>query len=120
MQHLIDKIKQHPDYHQSGMILCHEGVVRQNSKDGKKVTGLRVKVNKEALQKIMNHYRERPGIIDILVEIHHDMDLNIGDTIMSLVVAGDIRKNVISTLSEALDDIKLSVTSKTEYYDESE
>jgi len=117
MQHLIDQIKQHPDYHLSGMILCHEGIVRQTSTNGKKVTGLRVKVNKQALHKIIAHYRTRPGIIDVLIEIHDEIHLNVGDTIMYLVVAGDIRGNVISTLSEALDDIKSSVTTKTEYYE---
>jgi molybdopterin synthase catalytic subunit len=117
MQHLIEKIKQHPDYHQAGMILCHEGVVRQNSRDGKKITGLRVHLNKEAIHKILAKYRKRPGIIDVLIEIHHETDLNVGDTIMFLVVAGDIRENVIATLSEALDDIKSSATFKTEYYE---
>jgi len=117
MKHLIDQIKNHPDYHLSGMILCHEGVVRQTSITGKKVCGLRVQVNKDALHKILARYRERPGILDVLIEIFHDIDLKVGDTIMYLVVAGDIRKNVIATLSEALDEIKSSVTTKTEYYE---
>jgi molybdopterin synthase catalytic subunit len=118
MKHLVDQIKKHPDYHQSGMILCHEGVVRQTSHDGKIVTGLRVQVNKERLHKVLNDYRARPGIIDVLIEINNDIDLRVGDTIMYLVVAGDIRKNVISTLSDALDDIKSSVTTKTEYHEQ--
>jgi len=117
MQHLIDQIKEHPDYHQSGMILCHEGVVRQTSSNEKKVTGLRVQINKEALDKVIDHYRSKPGILDILVEIFHEKDLKVGDTIMFLVVAGNIRSNVITTLSEALDEIKSSVTTKTEYYE---
>ena len=117
MQHLIDQIKQHPDYHQSGMILCHEGVVRQTSRNRKKVTGLKVHVNKELLHKIIDQFRSRPGIIDVLIEINHDVDLKVGDTIMFLVVAGDIRSNVIATLSEALDEIKTFVTHKTEYYE---
>jgi len=117
MQHLIDQIKQHPDYHQSGMILCHEGIVRQTSSDGKRVSGLRVQINNESLLNVIARYRARSGIIDVLIEINNDMDLNVGDTIMYLVVAGDIRKNVIATLSDALDDIKSSVTDKIEYYE---
>jgi molybdopterin synthase catalytic subunit len=118
MKHLIDQIKNHPDYHKSGMILSHEGVVRQTSSTGKIVSGLRVQVNKDALHKIITRYRERPGIVDVLIEIIHDIDLKVGDTIMYLVVAGDIRQNVIATLSEALDEIKMFVTSKTEYYEQ--
>jgi len=117
MQHLIDQIKQHPDFHQSGMILCHEGVVRETSRNGKKVNGLRVQVNKETLDNVIAHYRSQPGILDVLIEIFHEKDLKVGDTIMYLVVAGDIRTNVIATLSKALDDIKSSVTTKTEYYE---
>jgi len=118
MHHLIQQIKKHPDYHQCGMILCHEGVVRQTSICGKKVGRLRVDVNTGALQKIIAHYQAKPGIVDVLVEIYEQVDLNVGDTIMFLVVAGDVRDNVIETLTEALNDIKTSVTTKTEYYAE--
>ena len=44
---LIANIKQRPDYDQVGMILCHNGVVRGTSRDGRKVTGLRVAVDRE-------------------------------------------------------------------------
>lgn len=100
------------------MVLCHEGLVRQTSHDGKKVTGLRVQVNQETLHNVIDDYRARQGIIDVLIEINSEKDLRVGDTIMYLVVAGDVRKNVIATMSEALDDIKASVTSKTEYYEQ--
>jgi molybdopterin synthase catalytic subunit len=42
----------------------------------------------------------------------------VGDDIMHLMVAGDIRENVISVLSETLDAIKTKVTKKTEYLEE--
>jgi molybdopterin synthase catalytic subunit len=35
---------------------------------------------------------------------------------MMLVVAGDIRENVIETLTDTLNAIKSTVTSKTEYF----
>jgi molybdopterin synthase catalytic subunit len=35
---------------------------------------------------------------------------------MVLVVAGDIRENVIGTLEKTLNAIKTTVTSKTEYF----
>ena len=45
LTHLIDKIKKHPDYDKAGMILCHNGIVRSTSRDGRKVSGLKVRVN---------------------------------------------------------------------------
>jgi molybdopterin synthase catalytic subunit len=42
---LIDTIKKHPDYHKAGMILCHNGVVRGTSRDGRKVSGLTISVD---------------------------------------------------------------------------
>jgi len=36
---------------------------------------------------------------------------------MLLVVAGDIRENVISTLRDTLNAIKTTVTSKTEFFE---
>jgi len=113
---LIAKIKQRPDYDQVGMILCHNGVVRGASRDGRKVTGLRVAVDRERLEQVLNQQRSRPGIVDIQVEIAADKDLSIGDDVMLLVVAGDIREHVIETLSETLNVIKTTVTAKTEFF----
>ncbi len=113
---LIAKIKEHPDYPRVGMILCHNGVVRASSRDGRKVTGLEVKVDHQRLEEILTRYRSREGIIEILVEIVESRTLSVGDDIMWLVVAGDVRENVISTLADALDEIKATVTSKTEHY----
>ena len=36
LEPLVEKIKQHPDYPKAGMILCHNGVVRQTSRDGRR------------------------------------------------------------------------------------
>lgn len=112
---LIERIKRHPDYHRVGMILAHNGVVRGTSRDGRPVRGLHVTVDQEKLATIIETHKSRPGIIDILVEIDSNRDLAVGDDVMALVVAGDIRENVISTLHDALDAIKSTVTHKTEY-----
>ena len=112
---LIKKVKQHPDFSQAGMILCHNGVVRKTSRDGTPVTGLRIAVDHDRLSKVLNEQRQRPGIVDIQVEIAENLDLTIGDDVMGLVVAGDIRENVIAVLAETLDQIKKTVTQKTEF-----
>ena len=113
---LVDTVKKHPEYHRVGMILCHNGVVRGTSRDGQKVSGLKVAVDHEKLRQVILEKKQRPGIVEILVQIEENRDLFVGDDVMFLVVAGDIRENVISVLKETLDAIKTTVTSKTEYF----
>ena len=98
------------------MILCHNGVVRSTSRDGRSVSGLNVTVDYEQLHKVIEKYKKRPGIIEILVKIAEGKELSVGDDVMLLVVAGDIRENVIKALSQAIDDIKSTVVKKTEYF----
>ncbi len=113
---LIQQIKNHPHYDRAGMILIHNGVVRKTSRNGKTVTGLRVKVDPLKLEEVIAEHKKRPGILEILVEIAEDRDLFVGEDVMLLAVAGDIRENVIQTLSDVLDAIKTTVTRKTEFY----
>ena len=113
---LMNSIKAHPDFDKVGMILCHNGVVRATSRDGRKVSGLRVSVDHEKLDRIISEQKQSSGIIDIQVEIEENRDLEVGDDVMLLVVAGDIRENVIAILTKTLNLIKTTVTEKTEYY----
>jgi molybdopterin synthase catalytic subunit len=113
---MLTKIKAHPAYDRVGMILCHNGVVRGTSRDGRQVTGLRVTVNGKRLEQVLAEQRSRPGIVDVQVEIAADTDLSIGDDVMMLVVAGDIRENVIEVLTDTLNAIKTTVTTKTEFF----
>ncbi len=115
LANLIDKIKTRPDFTKVGMILCHVGIVRGTSRGGQPVSGLDVKVDYSALESILYKQKKRPGIIDILVEIEEG-PLKVGDELMALVVAGDLRDNVIPVLEDTLNAIKKEVTSKTEYF----
>lgn len=113
---LISKVKANPAYDQVGMILCHNGVVRGTSRDGRQVTGLRVAVDRERLAQVLDEQRNHAGIVDIQVDIAADTDLSVGDDVMLLVVAGDIRENVIEALTDTLNAIKSTVTAKTEFF----
>ena len=113
---MIDSIKKHPDYHQAGMILCHNGVVRDASRDGRKVSGLTISVDNEKLRQVVETYKKKPGIVEILVEIAENKKLAVGDDVMFLVVAGDIRETVIRVLTDTLNAIKSTVTHKTEFF----
>lgn len=113
---LLDQLKQHPAYDKVGMVLCHQGVVRSTSRDGKTVRGLRVQVDHEKLDQLIAEQKKRIGIVEILIQINADRDLLVGDDVMGLVVAGDIRENVIAVLSDTLNAIKTQVTQKEERY----
>ena len=113
---LINSVKNHPDYHRVGMILCHNGVVRRTSRDGRPVKGLKVAVDHGGLDETIQSYEQRPGIVKIAVTIFEDRYLKVGDDVMYLVVAGDIRENVLETMKDLLNAIKTALTRKTEYY----
>ena len=116
IHNLMREIKAHPNFDRVGMVLCHNGVVRATSRDGRKVKGLRVAADHERLRQILAEQKQKPGILDIRVKIAEERDLSVGDDVMLLLVAGDIRENVIAVLSETLNLIKSTVTEKTEYY----
>ena len=110
---LVDRVKSHPDYKRVGMILCHNGVVRGTSRDGRPVSGLTLRADQEALDAILSEQRQRPGIVEILVKIREGR-LAVGDDVMFIVVAGDLRDHVIPVLEDTLNAIKRRVTHKTE------
>ena len=113
---IMEEMKNHPGFDKAGMVLCHNGVVRATSRDGRKVRGLKVSVDHRQLTQIVAEQKQRPGILDIRVEIAEDRDLDVGDDVMLLLVAGDIRENVIAVLTDTLNLIKSTVTTKTEYF----
>lgn len=115
IKQLVHEIKNHPDYAKAGMILCHNGIVRNTTRNGKEVSGLTVTVDHARLRSIIEEHKQDPGIIEVLVEIKENQKLSVGDDVMYLVVAGDIRENVIHTLQSTLDAIKSTATQKTEF-----
>ncbi len=112
---LIDRIKSHPNYANVGMILCHNGIVRGTSRDGRRVSGLTLTVDRDALEAILFEQRQRPGIVDILVDVKEG-SLKVGDDIMYIVVSGDLRDHVIPVLEDTLNAIKKRVTRKKEHF----
>lgn len=113
MNALIGKIRQRDDFHKVGMILCHNGVVRGTSRDGSPVRSVHVKADWGAINAIVAEQKTRPGIVEILVEVNEGL-LNVGDDLLAIVVAGDIREHVIPVLTDALNAIKARGTIKSE------
>ena len=112
---LIQKIKAHPQSAKVGMMLCHVGIVRGASLNGRPVSGLDLTVDHQALESILAEQKKRPGIVEILVQIQEG-SLKVGDEIMLIVVGGDLRDHVIPVLADTLNAIKKRVTHKTEHF----
>jgi molybdopterin synthase catalytic subunit len=117
LEQMMAKVKAHPDFSKAGMILAHNGVVRDTARDGRPVTGLEIQVDHTRLEEILAKERARPGIVDIQVHIQENMPLKVGDDVMFLVVAGNIRENVIAVLTDTLNQIKSQVTRKTQFFE---
>jgi molybdopterin synthase catalytic subunit len=112
---MVKRIKETPGADSVGMILCHNGIVRGTSRDGRKVTGVAVKADRKKLDEIVSTQKSRPGIFEILVHVNEG-ELKVGDDLLLIAVAGDIRENVIPVLTDTLNTVKKSVTSKTEHF----
>lgn len=116
IQRMIDHIRQRPDFDKAGMVLAHNGVVRGTSRDGRKVSGLTVSVDHEKLARILEKEKKTPGILEIMIEIAENRHLAVGDDVMVLVIAGDIRDTVLRVMERTLNAVKETVTSKTEFF----
>ncbi|HDZ90419.1 MAG: molybdenum cofactor biosynthesis protein MoaE [Deltaproteobacteria bacterium] len=111
---MIQRLKEHPDYPKMGMIASHLGVVRETSLTGGRVSGIEVKFDKEAVNRIVNDIKKLDGIIEILIETS-DGRLEVGEEIMAVVVGGDIREHVFPALIKTVDMIKREGASKREF-----
>ena len=114
IEEMIEEIKRHPRYREVGMILTHTGVVRGHSRDGSPVSEVEVKADRNALLKVVDAIKSRPGIVEILVDIREGR-LRLGEEIMHVAVAGDIRENGFAALMETVNRIKAEVTRKVEF-----
>ncbi|NIA08914.1 MAG: molybdenum cofactor biosynthesis protein MoaE [Nitrospiraceae bacterium] len=96
------------------MILVHDGIVRNFSKDGRPVKSIEVSVDWKRLSQILTDARGLPGIKGVEAEMYEGR-LCVGEDIMFLGVAGDTREHVIQALASTLDRIKLEASSTEEF-----
>ena len=113
LNRMIGTIKAHPDFHKAGMIASHLGTVRSFSRDGKAVSGVDVLFDSRKIREIIGDIKSRPGIVDILIETNNGY-LDVGDDIVTVVVAGDIREHVFPALIDAVNRIKSEAVTKKE------
>ncbi len=110
---MIRTLKEHPDYTKMGMIASHLGVVRETSLNGRKVKGMEVSFDYEAIENILSEIREMDGIVHVIVETSEGW-LKVGEEVMAVAVGGDIRDHVFPALMKAVNRIKAEATTKKE------
>ncbi len=113
----VSEIKQRPGFTENvGMLLIHNGVVRGWSRqDRKPVHAVTVTPDRAKMQAICQEFEQRPGIFAIAFEAASG-ECQVGDDLLSLVVAGDVRENVIQTLTELLNRVKSEAVMKEEHF----
>jgi molybdopterin synthase catalytic subunit len=114
LEQLVKELKKHPDISNAGMILTHTGIVRNTTREGKKIKTLEIDPNYSVIEDIVNKNKMLPGIIDIKIYMHEKGILNIGDEIMHIAIAGDIRENTINAMTKTLNEIKEKAVTKNQ------
>jgi molybdopterin synthase catalytic subunit len=110
---MTERLKAHPDFRNVGMIATHLGIVRSFSRDGSPVAGLDVVFKNEKVAEIKQDIKSRPGIVDIIIETNAG-SLNVGDEVVTIMVAGDTRDHVFPALTDAINRIKTEAAVETE------
>jgi molybdopterin synthase catalytic subunit len=109
----LEEVKQTADPEDLGMILVHNGIVRGASKLGKPVRGMKLSYDQKKLNSVIPIFQQRPGVVEVKVWINAG-NLEIGDDIMFLLVAGKFRTDVLPVFEELLSLIKNEIVTESE------
>ena len=116
MDDLIARVKNHPRIREAGMLLCHNGIVREFDRSGeKRVKALKVQVNRAKVEEIRLWAESLPGIVAVAIEALEG-EFQVGDDLLYIVVAGDIRENVFHATRQVLERTKAEAVKKNELY----
>ena len=119
----LQEAKADPSAENIGMYLTHNGVVRRTAKakvrqgaeDTKPVTGLVFSYDQTAVEEAIAAAYQLPGIFFIRVWLAEGR-LNVGDSIMLVLIGGDIRPHVVDCLQMLVGRILSECVTETEEY----
>lgn len=119
----IEEAKEDPSALKIGMYLTHTGVVRGSAKamvrlgerDTKPVCGMHFSYEEEKVEGAIGETLRLPGIYYIRVWLAAG-ELGLGDTIMQVLIGGDIRPHVIDGLQYLVGKIKEECVVEEEKY----
>ena len=109
----LKEVKRMANPEEIGMILVHNGIVRGTSKSGRPVRGMKLSYDQKRLNSVIPIFKQKLGVAEIKVWINAG-DLEIGDTIMLVLVAGKFRTDVLPVLEELLSVIKREIVTEEE------
>lgn len=109
----IRDVKSQPGAAAIGMILAHNGIVRGTTRSGEPVTGMSLTADSTRFEEVLAEAGTWPGIFAVRGWVNQG-ELSVGDDIMMLVVAGDIREHVFESLQRLVSLIKTEVVSESE------
>ena len=109
----ICDVKSQPGSAAIGMILAHKGIVRGTSRSGEPVTGMSLTADLTRFEEALAEAGTWPGIFAVRGWVNQG-ELSVGDDIMRLVVAGDIREHVFEGLQRLVSLIKTEVVGESE------
>ncbi len=98
---------------QLGMILVHNGIVRGITKDGRSVQGMVLSYDEKILEQTLARFRKMDGIAAVRVWINKG-ELQIGDDIMYVLVAGRFRTDVLPAFQDLIRTIKNEIIKEQE------
>lgn len=96
-----------------GMYLCHNGVVRSYSRDGRPVASMELSVDRGRLAEILSTAELMEGVSVVRAWVNEG-HLKVGDDIMYVLVGGDIRDHVFEALGALVRMIKSEVVTEEE------
>jgi molybdopterin synthase catalytic subunit len=110
---LVEKIKREIDTSKVGMIACHNGIVRGTTRVGEPAEYLDIDLDAEVWERILQEMRSEPGIAAVEAFLFTGRRY-VGDDVMFIAVAGDIRENVLPVLEKTLNRLKKEAVKKLE------
>lgn len=109
----IAEVKSGPSADGIGMILTHRGIVRGHSRSGEAVTSMDMTFDRTRMETAVAEALTWDGVIAVRAWINEGR-LAVGDDIMQVLVAGDIREHVFDALSGLVRILKTEVVAETE------
>lgn len=119
----LAEAKAAPDAEQCGMYLCHNGVVRLTPKaqvrQGEtglpEVDHIEFSYDAEGVEAAIAETLKMDGIYHVRVWLNEGV-VNVGDSIMFVLIGGDIRPRVIDALQSLVGTIKNELVVEKEIY----
>ena len=110
---LIKKVKNNLSPARVGMIVTHEGIVRGTSREGFQVEYLDIHVDFQVWEIILEEMRAQKGIVALEADIITGRRY-VGEELLLVVVAGDIREHVFPVLEKTVNRLKNEAIFKKE------